>query len=819
MDVINKLRNTVSSVSNSLSTVLPGNPVTREYEIIRHIASAGPGLLWKVFQGIKKSTKEEAAIFVLQKSQLDRFSKRDRELILDVLKKGVSQLTRLRHPAILTVQHPLEESRESLAFATEPVFASLANILNHHDNMPTPPPPELKGFSLHDVEIKYGLLQLSEGLAFLHNDVKLLHRNISPESILINGSGAWRISGFEFCVPNSSQPDQAPFFEYKEWNQELPPVTQPNLDYLAPEYGLTMACGPASDMFSLGCVIYSLYNKGSTFHSNCGTWSIYKDNSDSLRHLTVRKLQSLPEGIKDHNKMLLNLTAELRPDALQFTKIPFFEDVGVKTLQYLDSLFQWDNLQKSHFYRGLPQVLKTLPKRVSLHRILPCLVKEFVNSEMIPFVLPNVLFIAEQASKEEFLKHILPDLIPILLIFMQQMELLLTKCTPNDIKNHILPMIYRSLESDAQQIQELSLHIIPNFAHLVDFPSIKNSLLPRIKKLCIGTNYLSVRVNCLVCLGQLLEHLDKWVIMDNIFPALQEIPSKEPAVLMGIVGIYKMTLAHKKLGITKDEIASKIIPFLMPLSIENGLTLNQFNSIIGLIKELINKVETEHKAKLEQLNSIQQEQRHTLDMTQKAPSDFFQNFEKSKQSEKSMNCIFKDLGLDNYMDQDIQSQTKSAQESMISSPQQSQVVKSTLSMEDKEKLMKEQELKLRFQSQQPLNPQSSDKNKSVMSPNKPTAPKDLTSTLINSNLASMSLSSNQPMNQPMNSMNPVTPFNNQMYSSQGMMGGGCFPSQPIPAFGGNFTSQPSNITTTPRGSQMQSMKNMSSLDNLLVTSS
>uniref|UniRef100_A0A0K8RIF8 Putative atp binding protein n=1 Tax=Ixodes ricinus TaxID=34613 RepID=A0A0K8RIF8_IXORI len=113
MDVFNRLRTTVSN----LSTVLPGNPVTREYEIIKHVGSAGPGLLWKVYQATKRSTKEEAAVFVLEKKQLERYSKRDRELIMDILKQGIAQLTRLRHPSILTVQHPLEESRESLAFA------------------------------------------------------------------------------------------------------------------------------------------------------------------------------------------------------------------------------------------------------------------------------------------------------------------------------------------------------------------------------------------------------------------------------------------------------------------------------------------------------------------------------------------------------------------------------------------------------------------------------------------------------------------------------------------------------------------------------
>lgn len=50
--------------------------------------------------------------------------------------------------------------RESLAFATEPVFASLSNVLGSLDNMPSPVPNDLRDFKLYDVEIKYGLLQV-----------------------------------------------------------------------------------------------------------------------------------------------------------------------------------------------------------------------------------------------------------------------------------------------------------------------------------------------------------------------------------------------------------------------------------------------------------------------------------------------------------------------------------------------------------------------------------------------------------------------------------------------------------------------------------
>lgn len=43
MDVINKLYYTVSNTVNQISNALPGNAVTKEYEVFEHIASAGPG--------------------------------------------------------------------------------------------------------------------------------------------------------------------------------------------------------------------------------------------------------------------------------------------------------------------------------------------------------------------------------------------------------------------------------------------------------------------------------------------------------------------------------------------------------------------------------------------------------------------------------------------------------------------------------------------------------------------------------------------------------------------------------------------------------
>lgn len=44
-------------------------------------------------------------------------------------------------------------------------------------------------------------------------------------------------------------------------------------------------------------------------------------------------------------------------------------------------------------------------------------------------------------------------------------------------------------------VQELCLNIIPTFANLIDYPSMKNSLVPRIKSACLQTSSLAVSRN------------------------------------------------------------------------------------------------------------------------------------------------------------------------------------------------------------------------------------------------------------------------------------------------------------------------------------
>ena len=66
-------------------------------------------------------------------------------------------------------------------------------------------------------------------------------------------------------------------------------------------------------------------------------------------------------------------------------------------------------------------------------------------------------------------------------------------------------------------------------------------------------------------------------------------------------------MTHPKLGITKDLLATRILPSLIPISVDSSLNMSQFNSFIQLIKEMLSQVECEHRKKLEQIELMDRE--------------------------------------------------------------------------------------------------------------------------------------------------------------------------------------------------------------------
>jgi len=195
-----------SSALKSLSSNINGN-----YSVASAPSStSGP---WKIYDAKKKSTGKAVSIFVLDRKLLDAHSnslgrssassiKKATEEVVERLKKEASSLARLRHPNILELVEPVEDTRNGgIQFATETVTASLAKLLRDKDEeerstgvggrssryvTEDADGRRRKDVEIDELEIQKGLEQISKALEFLHDNAGLVHGNLTPDAIFVN---------------------------------------------------------------------------------------------------------------------------------------------------------------------------------------------------------------------------------------------------------------------------------------------------------------------------------------------------------------------------------------------------------------------------------------------------------------------------------------------------------------------------------------------------------------------------------------------------------------------------------------------------------
>lgn len=203
----------MSSMFSSALKSIQGTNISQNYTVTPNATSyAGP---WRIHDAKRKSTGKIYSVFVFDKKVLDSHSgslggrssasayKKVGEEVVERLKKEASSLAKLRHPSILELVEPVEETRGGgLQFVTEPVTASLASLLQEKDDQErasgvggrssryvtedSDGTRRRRELEIDELEIQKGLLQIAKALEFLHENAGLVHGNITPEAILIN---------------------------------------------------------------------------------------------------------------------------------------------------------------------------------------------------------------------------------------------------------------------------------------------------------------------------------------------------------------------------------------------------------------------------------------------------------------------------------------------------------------------------------------------------------------------------------------------------------------------------------------------------------
>ncbi len=430
--------------------------ITSHYTIAPTLTStAGP---WKIYDAKKKSTGKAYSVFVFERKSLDSHAsslgrtsasafKRAADEVVERLKREASALARLRHPSILELVEPVEETRGGgLQFATEAVTASLASLLQEKDDQERAGGSGVgsgrrssryvtedadgvrrrREIEIDELEIQKGLLQLGKALEFLHENAGLVHGNLTPDAVLVNAKSDWKISGLAFCGPaeaGASGPSASfpavSVHEILNMDARLPRSVQLSLDYASPDLVLDSNLTASADMFSLGLLCVALYNAPHRSpleaHASVSSYKRLFASSSSVPSASNNFLSSrpLPRELAAHVlPRLITRRPAQRMTAKEFQTSEYFDNILVSTIRFLDAFPAKTNSEKSSFMRGLNKVLPSFPKSVMEKKVLPALIDEMKDRELAPQILQNVFKIVEllPSAKRVFSDRVLPCL-------------------------------------------------------------------------------------------------------------------------------------------------------------------------------------------------------------------------------------------------------------------------------------------------------------------------------------------------------------------------------------------------------------------------
>ncbi|XP_071054060.1 SCY1-like protein 2 isoform X2 [Onthophagus taurus] len=618
-------------------TPIETNPIGQFFEIGKQIASAGPELVWRIHDAYRKSDGKECSVFLFEKRCAEKLHKPKRkETVTEILRSSVRQLERFRHPKILQVLHPIEECAETLAFASEPVFASLANVLtffqeqNANTGTPTtggsnqqPPTrsPHAREYHFLDIEYKYGILQITEALSFLHYTGHVLHRNVCPASILVTKKGTWKLAGLEF-TERVNDVDGVEPVPCQPWTSRLSKMAQPNLDYTAPETQNQSMCSILSDMFSLGMVICAIFNQGRPLIQAGNSTSTYLKQLELLEDQVHNILPRIPIPLQEATVRLLSKDTRQRPTAQLLSLIKYFSDPAVHALQFLDVINMKDPSQKSHFYRNtLKEALPYIPKKLWYQHVWPSLQQEMRTQEVLAAVLQPVLFLIQESTLEEYESIILPSFrnvfstpktVQASVTLLENLHLILEKTPRDDFRTEVLPMLYNAFESNTIQVQSAALVAVTNVSEYLDEAAIRRMILPK-TKVIYEKNQSDMKIvsNVLSCVERTLDRLDKGQIIDEVLPLLSDIRLSDPQIILRVVNIYRLMLSDKKYGLSVNLMATKVMPSLLPQTVNPSLNLEQFTILLEVLQDMLDQIDRNQRNKLKLDNlSLPSPERH-----------------------------------------------------------------------------------------------------------------------------------------------------------------------------------------------------------------
>lgn len=617
--------------------------IRAQYDVLDHPSFVSEP--WLVFPGKKtNATTGPASVFIFDKTKFESqlksmgsyssMSKNPKVIIsesYELIKHEISQLAKLRHPQILAVYKALEETKTKFLFASEPVSNNLLSVNLTKD--------------FDEITIQKGLLEIAKGLQFLHNNCSTIHFNIQPSSVYINNQGDWKLGGFKF-LQNLNEISPLDRDNFYIMNTSVVPFANPNLNYIAPELILDSLnkLSFANDVFSLGLLIYYLYNQGENLLNCFDSSSVteykaefqkfsnkfYNHRANELRYV----LKNTPEKIYP---LLIQMLARYPHDRItidQFVDSDFFDGSVIKAMFFVDELSTKTVEEKVIFIKGLlgeNNIFPLFPLHFKNNKLLPVLIDLITNelnvlgskpldnetNDIIASSLIAVLKIGDGLSGLTFQDKIYTPLfsipkkreqsnflnlistsVKVRLAVLENLPTLDSKlkdtqmvAVAKELPELCLTAVPLDIDSQEDQVklQDLFLLKTSTMVSKFDFPYIKNSFFPLLCQVFKTTTILSTKLSCIDTFQSLIDDkvIDKIIVNEQLLPLLKNLKSRNKNVVGKVLTLFLKLSESEHISLELEVLVEAVLTQCLSLSFGcNDCSQTEFQDFMKLINQI-----------------------------------------------------------------------------------------------------------------------------------------------------------------------------------------------------------------------------------------
>ena len=558
---------------------------------------------WSIHEATHKQRKTKSCVFVANKANITN----DKETQISFLKTDATSLMKYKHPNILGIVEPFTEDKYSIGFITEYFDYSLEQWISIKQ------PPKL--------EIKMAIIEICKTLQFLHEDCNSLYLNISNQSIYFcEENSKIKLSGLNF-ITLSEEKIIKPL-------DKTNGIFNPDLSFASPEMinDDKSLVHFQSDYFSIGMLLLYLLT-GIKFEI---------PQNLSQNYNKVISKDKLNETISNNSKLtqqevslilwLTDFNIKNRPkNVSEILHHEWFADNNLKALMFIENLTTNDQEQNALFLQNLPLILGNYESNIIKFKILPCLLQNLHNTNLINHLFPAIFAVASYDKVSfDFNTAIWPYLtrvfsmkaIPALTLYfiLTKLDFIVQRISTNDFNNYCIDLICKALDCGVAKIQITVIETIIKIHTKLSTPILHSKIYPRIIQVMTTTNIIELAIKIMFSLKKLLpkleQNINKEETIENISQTL-------------IKNNYDFKVCSCALELIKENVFDKcdvdilvksLLPLLCNIVYKGKVNKELFNKGKELIDKCIDKIKS---SKSKEIKADYIEDREVLDLWRK----------------------------------------------------------------------------------------------------------------------------------------------------------------------------------------------------------